>query len=760
MTRTGATRERQNDDASKGSALGSAAETDEQQRFAHSVAGAIARTWKDDDLRAVGLGDRTVDEEAHWDMLVESGLPAVPIPEEHGGFGGYWIDVVAALEKVGCALLPNPLAASYAATVLLAHSAEHGAGLLARTAAGRIRTTVAADCTASDWTDAGSHAVVIDSPGTLEIGGRTTVTGTLTAVLRPTADIMLVPAGTPDGTVVVVVDAKDCAIDSRTGLDLLRVVGSVRFDAAPAVVLLDASTSALALTEAHAAAVLALSAEQVGACRRSLDRAVEHAIERRQFGKQIGSFQAVAHRLSDVFVETELARAGVRHLATVLDAGGAPTEAARMTHHQTVRALKLASASGIQVLGGIGFTWESTAHHCFRKAGAASSLLGPASAPSPDQLGHRADTGPRFTGPAADLDEFIRRELPLHRAEWRNDDSFAARRAWQQRMHAGGWVAPGWPVTFGGRGLSVREQVECERVLAAAGTPMLAGVLGVNNVGPTLMALGTAAQQEHLTRILSSEEVWCQGFSEPDSGSDLASLRCRARRVGDEFVIAGQKIWTTDGMDATHIELMVRTDPDSTRHAGISVLLVPLDTPGIIRRPIVQMDGTTGFAEMFFDDVRVPVTALVGGEGEGWSVSRTTLSYERTGVVVLAARLQQAVRDVVDEIDHATLPTQTREALAETYTRAVLLDRYGARLLSAMEDGKTPGAEQSVVKLAWSQVTQALGEARLAAHGAAAIEPDVATASAYLRSRSATIAGGTTEIMKSIIAQRVLGLPR
>jgi alkylation response protein AidB-like acyl-CoA dehydrogenase len=240
----------------------------------------------------------------------------------------------------------------------------------------------------------------------------------------------------------------------------------------------------------------------------------------------------------------------------------------------------------------------------------------------------------------------------------------------------------------------------------------------------------------------------------------LASLRCRAKRVGDTYVIDGQKVWTTDGMDATHIELMVRTDPETTRHKGITVLLVPLDTPGITRRPIIQMDGTGGFAEVFFDEVVVPASSVLGEEGAGWSVSRTTLAYERTGVVVLAARLQQAATEVVSDIDTLALSGPVQAKLAETHSRAKLLDLHGARLLSAMEAGQQPGAEQSVVKLAWSQVTQSLGEVRLAAAGAQSIEPTASISAAYLRSRSASIAGGTTEIMKNVIAQRVLGLPR
>ncbi|AFR49500.1 acyl-CoA dehydrogenase [Gordonia sp. KTR9] len=741
--------------------LESTVETDDHRAFADAVSAAVASIWDDDALRAVGRDGAEADDELAWSVLTDAGLPAVPVSEARGGFGGGWLDVVSATERLGLALVPTPLAASFAATMILLHRDDNDDTLLGRVADGSARVTVAADWRAADWADKDSVSVVAteaDSDGTV------TLTGRVDCYLRPSADLLLVPAVTPDGVIVVMVPAADAVVTSRIGLDLLCPLGAVSFDGVDATVVLEGPASRCALSAAHAAATLALSAEQVGVCRRALRQAVEHAKDRTQFGAPIGRFQGVSHRLADVFVETELAATAVRHLGAVLDAGADPDDgeqraAAQLAHHQATRALRVASAALIQVLGGLGFTWESTAHHAFRKAGAQARLLGPASAPTV----HRTDEA--MVTPPADpvVDEFrsfIADALAAHRDQWGADDTFAARRAWQRRLFDGGWIGLGWPQTHGGRGLTVRQQVDCERELAAAGAPTMAGILGINNVGPTLIALGTPEQQRHLPAILSADEVWCQGFSEPGAGSDLAGLRCRAVREGDDYVINGQKIWTTDGLDATHMELMVRTDPETTRHAGITMLLVPIDTPGITRRPIVQLDGTTGYAEVFFDDVRVPVSSLLGDEGEGWSVSRTTLAYERTGVVALAARLQQTVRDVLDRIDPALLDDDVARELGETAARARLLDLHGERILSAIESGTPPGPEQSVVKLAWSQVTQSLGELRLASSGIDALEPDAVTETSYLRSRSASIAGGTTEIMKNLIAQKVLGLPR
>jgi alkylation response protein AidB-like acyl-CoA dehydrogenase len=364
-------------------------------------------------------------------------------------------------------------------------------------------------------------------------------------------------------------------------------------------------------------------------------------------------------------------------------------------------------------------------------------------------------------GPAAELDDFIRAELPQHRAQWGDDESFAARLAWQRRLASGGWVALTWPIEFGGRGLAVADQVQCEIVLARHGVPTLAGVLGVNNVGPTVMALGTPAQQQSLPAILTGDEVWCQGFSEPGAGSDLASLRTRAVVRDDHFIVDGQKIWTTDGMEATHCELMVRTDPGAGKaRDGLSVLLVPLDLPGITRRAIRQIDGSAGFAELFFDSVEVPRDALLGELHRGWDVGRATLAFERTAVVGLAGRLREQVDQLVAGLTVGDVDEAVMLSVVDAWVDAEALGVHGERVLAAIDADRPPGPEQSVIKLAWSQITQRVGELRLDLEGEDAVAPSDEARRAYLRSRTATIAGGTTEIMKNMIADRVLRLPR
>ena len=363
--------------------------------------------------------------------------------------------------------------------------------------------------------------------------------------------------------------------------------------------------------------------------------------------------------------------------------------------------------------------------------------------------------------PIDEFKEFLAEALPRFRSTWGDDTSFDARLAWQRILDEGGWVAPTWPVEAGGRGLGTADRVAYEELLAASGAPQIAGTLGVKNVGPAIAVWGTEAQRAHLPRILSGDELWCQGFSEPDAGSDLASLRTRAELHGDEFVITGEKVWTTNGLRATHCELLARTDPDAAKHAGISALLIPLDLPGIERRPIRQLTGDAEFAAMTFDDVRVPVDALLGPLHEGWKVTTTTLAHERSGIAMFATRHEQEVVDLVRAQRGRALDPVRRDALVRRYVEARIIGQLGRKILATLVAGGTPGPEQQVIKLAWSQAQQRLGELRLDLAGAGGVigeDPDAAFA--FLQARSSTIAAGTTEVMKNLLAERVLGLPR
>ena len=357
--------------------------------------------------------------------------------------------------------------------------------------------------------------------------------------------------------------------------------------------------------------------------------------------------------------------------------------------------------------------------------------------------------------------------MPAFERQWGQDRTFPALLDWQRRLHEIGWVAPAWPAEIGGQGLGVADQVDCALLLATSGAPHIAGILGVANVGPTLAAWGNDEQRAHLPKILSGEEIWCQGFSEPDAGSDLAGLRCSARADGDDFVIDGQKVWTSQGMEATHCQLLVRTDPDAPKHRGISALTIPLDLPGVERRPLRQITGEADFAELFFTGVRVPQTALLGPLHDGWRVTMTTLAHERAGIISIARQLESETASLVSRYQRdgdRRLDKVSRDELMRRYVDARVLGVLGEVSLAEAVSGGAPGPAQSVMKLFWGLLSQQVADTKVTLAGLDGVfGPDVGAdgpARSFLSSRSTTIAGGTTEVMKNILAERVLGLPK
>lgn len=340
------------------------------------------------------------------------------------------------------------------------------------------------------------------------------------------------------------------------------------------------------------------------------------------------------------------------------------------------------------------------------------------------------------------------------------DATFERRRAWNATLFDAGWAAIDWPEEHGGRDASVLEQLIYNEEMAAAGAPGPVNAIGVANIAPAIMTLGTAEQQDRFLRpMLRGDEIWSQGMSEPDAGSDLAALSCRAERDGDHYIVNGQKIWNSLGHRADWCQLYVRTDPDAPKHEGITCLLVDMRTPGIETRPIETMGGSLDFAEVFLTDVAVPLDAVLGEEGGGWHVATRTLGFERAGVAKLALMLQENVDRLLSDADpDRRADPVVRQRLAARHTDAVLLRLLSQRTISAAMHGRTPGAEASIVKLAWSQMEQRVAETASAVLGIEAL--DGPWAERLAGSRSLTIAGGTTEVNKNIVGERVLGLPR
>ena len=335
--------------------------------------------------------------------------------------------------------------------------------------------------------------------------------------------------------------------------------------------------------------------------------------------------------------------------------------------------------------------------------------------------------------------------------------------AWQKRQAEGGWAGITWPKAFGGRGLSVHEQIVWFEEYARAGAPSTqdASFVGMNHAGPTIIACGSPEQKAtHLPRILRGDVIWCQGFSEPGSGSDLASLRTRGRVEGEEIVIEGQKIWSSYADIADFQEMLVRTDPTAKPHAGLSWVICPMDAPGVTVRPIRTMAGPAKFAEVFYDGVRVPAANVVGGLNNGWATAMSTLGFER-GTASLALQIELVLK--VEALLTACPPGRSalRERIALLRAEAAGMRAMTYRFAEDAARG-VPGAEGSMIRLYFAELSQRVGTAAIDLYGIDA--PEVVRHHAwgyhYFDSFSETIAGGTAEIQRNIIGERVLGLPK
>jgi alkylation response protein AidB-like acyl-CoA dehydrogenase len=346
-------------------------------------------------------------------------------------------------------------------------------------------------------------------------------------------------------------------------------------------------------------------------------------------------------------------------------------------------------------------------------------------------------------------------------------EPLARLRVWNAKLADAGFAAIAWPTEYGGRGAGVMEQVVFAEEMSRARAPGTLNPIGLSNIAPSIMQWGSEEQKRRFLRpMLRGDDIWCQGFSEPNAGSDLASLRCRAVADGDEFVVNGQKVWNTFGHLANWCELLVRTDPDVPKHKGISCLLVDMTLPGVEVRPLMTITGDKEFNELFFTDVRVPRSALLGPLNEGWKVAMSTLAFERGGVAALhlgvrakIQRLLAVARETpLGDGRMASEDPVIRQVLARVYLEGEYLKLLADRAISGQIHGRPLGPEGSLAKLVWSEVENHLAEAAAVVLGAEANSGDWGRDRVYVRSMS--IAGGTTQVNKNIIAQRVLGLPR
>jgi alkylation response protein AidB-like acyl-CoA dehydrogenase len=357
------------------------------------------------------------------------------------------------------------------------------------------------------------------------------------------------------------------------------------------------------------------------------------------------------------------------------------------------------------------------------------------------------------------------------------DEVMGFRREWQRKLHEAGWAGISWPREYGGRGATMIEQAIFAAEATRQEAPAPANVLGLAMGGPVVIAHGTEDQKaRYLEPILTGEEIWCQGFSEPESGSDLASLKTRAVKDGDEWVVTGQKVWTTFAQYAKWCMLVARTDPDAPKHQGLTYFLMDMEQDGVQTRPLVQITGEGEFNEVFFEEARVPDENVVGGVGNGWAVAITTLMNERAGLAFGAisqiqnslGRLGKLARETPANGGTAAEDPYFRQRIAQLHIEVETMRLNAYRGLTKTMLSGIPGPEGSLGKWQWADINQDLTELALEIEGAYALlgrgsEHAVAGGAwqySFLRSRANSIEGGTTDILKNIIAERVLGLPR
>ena len=733
--------------------------------------------------------DGSDDGRALWKTLVELDWPSLTVPLDDGGMGMSAVELAITLEELGRGADPTPFLATtsqYVPLVREAAGSERRRRLLGAVCAGGTGAAVfAADTVRArpegdTWVLAGTARHVID-------GDR--------------ADELAVVAATADGVGVFVVPGGDVTASRTDTFDgsfhLADVtLHGVRVDEDRAFVGVGVED---AVARARDEAAGGLAAVMVGACQRVLDLVVAHVKERRQFGVPIGSFQAVKHMAVDMYVAIERARALCQFAAlTVARDDERRALAASLAKAAAGECQRLVARSGVQLFGGLGFTWENDLQIYLRRAKVGEPLLG-------SSAEHRAraarlvlDAGPTLAASSMRLSvdeatEEFRRDLNAWLDENTPDDATALTersrssahippwaREWQRKLFDAGWLVPGNPPEYGGRNASLVEQFVAQEELGRRRIYPSYNPQGLSIIVPSILAFGTEDQKERWAGpILRAEITAALGMSEPDAGSDLAGLRTRAVLDGDHFVVNGQKVWTSGAHDADVIFAFVRTDPDAPKHKGLSTLIVPTDSPGLTRRPFGSIVGPDDldFNEVFFDDVPVPAENLIGELNEGWRVATGSLGHERAMLWLgFAERLDDFVIHGRDALAARGL---SRDALVLDWFGTLVADAYALRLLGyrtlAQARRGIEATEQSILKLFGSEAAQDAALHFLEALGPDALDPnrrsapidplhlEAYTASwweRYLRSFSGTIAGGTSQIQRNIIAERVLGLPR
>ncbi|MCO6005975.1 acyl-CoA dehydrogenase [Actinoallomurus purpureus] len=721
--------------------------TEEHEALADAVCGWAERNAPVDVVRAT----LDVDEEvrpAFWAGLADQGLLGLHVPEEYGGQGAGLLELAVALEALGRAVVPGP----FLPTVLAS------AALLRAEQAGKAHSELLPGL--ADGSLVGALSLATGLTGRRTDAGLT-ISGTVEPVLGAgLADVIVLPIATGDGEEWVAVDAARLTVTPVRSLDRTRRVARVSAD--DVTVPADRILTGLTGPEVLDLAALLIGAEAAGLADWCVTTAAEYAKVREQFGRPIGQFQGVKHKCARMLIELEKARAAVWDAARASDdpaeeSGFAAGVAAAIAPDAALRCAR----DCIQVLGGIGFTWEHEAHLYLRRASTLRVLLGPgkdwaASVARLARGGARRAVEVELDEDTEPLRNRIRAEVEQLAAITDGQERFA-------KMGDEGWVFPHLPRPWG-KAASPMEQVLILQELRAAKVkgPQLA--IGAWVV-PSLVRYGTPDQQERfLAPTLRGELVWCQLFSEPGAGSDLASLQMRAERVEGGWRLTGQKIWTSIAQHAQWAICIARTSVESKKHDGITYFIVDMKSEGVDVRPLRELTGEAMFNEVFLDGVFVPDDRVVGEVGQGWKVARNTLSNERVQLSS-GQGLGAGTKELLGFFQGKDLGPVTLAELGGLLCEGQAIDLLGLRLTLKQISGHEPGAEASVRKLLGVQYNQQAADFIWEAQGAVAAEEEPGQATGLwarymLFSRSMTIYGGTTEVQLNVIAERMLGLPR
>jgi len=678
-----------------------------------------------------------------WEKMVAQGWLGLHVPEADGGQGFGLSELAVVLEELGYALFPGPVLPTVLVAAVIA---RHGS------AAQRARYL-------PGLLDGSAPGAVSLGTEVLQRSAAARVSGTLRPVLGlPTAAVLLAPLG--EGAWCLL-DPHDADSSSLPALDATRRLGrAVYTDVALRA---DAELPGVTTAEVRNLALVMAAAEGAGVARWCLDTASEYAKVRVQFGRPIGQFQAIKHALADMLVAVEQC-AAVAWDAAAAWSGDSPDDeralSAQVAGALSVDAVAHCAKHCVQILGGIGFTWEHDAHFYLKRAMSTRQLLAGGQSLE-ENVAHLALGGSRRTI-SADLPP----EAEARRAELRPlVEQVAAQEGAAQRaaLVETGLLQPHWPPPWG-RSADPLDQLVLDEEFAAAGVfrPHLAvGAWAL----PTIIAHGTAEQQERWVRpTLLGTMAWCQLFSEPGAGSDLAALSTRAERIEGGWILNGQKVWTSLAMQADYGICLARSDPDAAKHAGITYFIVDMHTEGIDIRPLRELTGFAMFNEVFFTDVFVPDDAVIGQPGDGWRIGRTTLSNERVSMSSGAAfgnGIELVLRTVAGQgPSNASIRlAELGHLLVEAQSLALMGLRSTLRSLSGVD----PGSGASVRKLLGVEHEQRVQEMGMALYGAdgAVLDGEAQRwEEGFLSTRCLSIAGGTSEVQRNVIAERMLGQPR